>query len=167
MNSELNESSALRQIADETVVPDGEGNRVPLSSFRTRFHDSLSLGFGSWKVMVRLEEANYVYTEHLKAGEEGAIAVAVSCFLPSKLQPATGLGWIGTGSNRFRVQRVIEVGSAIFHIGRVESGGFHNSKPSLHMWHDAYTPEIRAAERASRSRGISPKTSLKDRGRFN
>jgi hypothetical protein len=133
MNSELNKSSALRQIADETLVPDGEGNRVPLSSLPTRFHDSLSLGFGSWKVLARLEETDYVYTEHLKAGDEGAIAVAISCFLPSKLQPATGLGWIGTGSNRFRVQRLVEVGRAFFHVGRVESGGFHNSKPNLHM----------------------------------
>jgi hypothetical protein len=123
-------------------------------AYQTIDHDSLILRFASWKVMARLENQSYLKTNHLKTEDEGAMAFAITCFLPDKAAYGSCLGWIGTGSNRFCVERVEAVGGAVFHLGRVTSGGFHESKPNLTMWHEAYTPDLKAEDEEARSQGI-------------
>lgn len=146
--------SSLMRIAESTKVWNGRGQQVPLASLPTMDHDAMTLGYGGWKVMARVDGDIYLQTDHLTTGDEGAMAFPITCFLPSNAPSGQAVGWIGSGTNRFRVESVVAVGQALFHQGKVEAGGFHVSKVNLRMWHDSYTPELRAADEASRRRGI-------------
>lgn len=93
----------------------------------------------------------YRQTDHLKTGTEGAVLLRhhkrVMLVLPpsrrgslsigERRRPAGGpalkpgeTGWIGTGSNRFRVHHaIVDTSQGVeYAIGVMESGGFHISK---------------------------------------
>jgi hypothetical protein len=159
--------SSLRRIAEKAMVWDGRGQQVPLASLVTRDHDALTLAYGGWKIMARLDGDIYIQTDHLTSGDRGAMAFPITCFPPSNPPRGQVLGWIGSGTNRFRVESVVLVGQALFHLGTVEAGGFHVSKPNLHMWHDSYTPEMKAADAASRGRAILARRRRGDVKRLN
>lgn len=138
---------SLTRIAELAIVMEG-ARGVSLSSVPVIYEDQRDLSFSSWKVMARLEGDEYVRTDWLRTGDKGAMAFPISCF-----EPISGdheKGWIGSGSNRFRIEAVVPIGLADFHLGEVHAGGFHDSKPNLRMWRDEYTDEERRAARKGR-----------------
>lgn len=125
------------------LTPDQE------ASLRQLGDELLSSG-RDW-LFAELLDQTYRRTDHLKAGTEGAVLLRhherVTLVLPpvrhgrlvvgERRIPAGGpalrpgeTGWIGTGSNRFRIRHAIvdEDQGVEYAIGFMESGGFHLSK---------------------------------------
>lgn len=101
----------------------------------------------SW-LFAEVVEGSYQETDYLKRGTEGAVILKIhpraTLVIPATfyfsrerriraggpaLRPGK-TGWIGTGSNRFRVREAIvdESQGVEYAIGFMESGGFHISK---------------------------------------
>jgi len=111
----------------------------------------LMLSSGRGWLFAELIGETYCQTDYLRAGTEGAVLLRyhkpVMLVLPpircgsvsigERRRPAGGpvlkpgeMGWIGTGSNRFRVRRaIVDAKQGVeYAIGFMESGGFHISK---------------------------------------
>ena len=118
----------LRKFAERVLVDDR-----PLLEYPTKLAELSKIGIGGWKVMARLEDDEYVLTDHLKKGDEGAIVFRVS-ILRSANRDQSIPGWIGSGTNRFQVKDVVDINGVLFHVGRVVEGGFHTAKINTGMW---------------------------------
>jgi hypothetical protein len=91
------------------------------------------MGFSGWKVMARLENGEYVFTDYLKKGDDGVIVFPTSIFRSATTDQLAITGWIGSGTNRFQVKEVVDIEGVLFHIGSVVGGGFHESKRNTGM----------------------------------
>ncbi len=104
----------------------------------------------SW-LIAELVDGSYRGCDYLRKGTEGAVILKIHPrttlvippmpYFPRERRERVGgpalrpgkTGWIGTGSNRFRVREAIvdESQGVEYAIGYMESGGFHISKPNF------------------------------------
>lgn len=99
-----------------------------------RFEDLDELNQQSQLLWCRANNGGYDAVPHLVAGNLGAIAIAATCFRPRTTGDPGDSGWIGTGTNRYRVDYALLVDGVVFHLGEVTEGGFHENKhPGLRL----------------------------------
>jgi hypothetical protein len=119
----------LRKFAQRILV-DGR----PLLERPTQLAELSRVGLSGWKLMARLENGEYLLTDHLQKGDEGSIVFSTSILRSTTGDQPAIIGWIGTGTNRFQVTEVVDIDGVLFHVGKVVEGGFHASKMNTAMW---------------------------------